>query len=300
MANVTFLQATDMSLLPTSLEHTSAVHFGGVDRTAWTGSFNVDEAYYSLLGTFTFQLGPAPVASADVTTAAFDSNDNDFITNILIQNITVGPASSALLDAINTDNQPGMVQALLAGGDSITGSPGADGINGFGGNDLVHAGGGGDTVDGGDGSDTLFGEAGNDRLAGGSGTDVLIGGAGADKLYANAFSASVDDGARDFFRFTALSDSGTTAATRDEVFGFARGAGLSADRIDLSRIDADPSLAGNQAFHIVSAFTPAHGEVRLVYSGADTLIQVDGDTDPAVDMTILVHNAHLHAVDLIL
>jgi serralysin len=83
---------------------------------------------------------------------------------------------------------------------------------------------------------------------------------------------------------------------KSQVRGFVRGQ----DRIDLSMIDANPSLAGNQAFKVVSAFTSAKGEVRLVYSGVDTIIQVDGDLDTAVDMTIRIVNAHVTAADLIL
>ena len=92
-----------------------------------------------------------------------------------------------------------------------------------------------------------------------------------------------------------------TVATRDEIFGFIKGTALTTDRINLSLIDANPSLAGNQAFKFVSSFTAAKGEVRFVTAGSDTIVQVDGDNDLAVDMTILVHNVlGMHAFDLIL
>jgi hypothetical protein len=66
-------------------------------------------------------------------------------------------------------------------------------------------------------------------------------------------------------------------------------------------VDANPSLTGNLPFHFVTSFTAARGEVRLVSSNGNTLIQVDGENDTAVDMTILVHNAvGSHAFDLIL
>ena len=48
------------------------------------------------------------------------------------------------------------------------------------------------------------------------------------------------------------------------------------------------------------ALQQALGEVKLVYSGADTLVQIDGDKDTAVDMTILVKDAHLTKGDFIL
>jgi hypothetical protein len=34
--------------------------------------------------------------------------------------------------------------------------------------------------------------------------------------------------------------------------------------------------------------------------GADTIVQIDGDVDNAIDMTLRVVNAHLRAGDLIL
>ena len=81
----------------------------------------------------------------------------------------------------------------------------------------------------------------------------------------------MNDGARDFLRYTALNQSDTIQATRDVILGFKKGSGLTADRIDLWPIDANPSLAGNQAFHFVNSFTAAKGEVRLVASGGNTL-----------------------------
>ncbi len=72
------------------------------------------------------------------------------------------------------------------------------------------------------------------------------------------------------------------------------------DKIDLSKIDANLSLKGNQAFKVVKGFTKAFGEVKLVYSGGDTLVQIDGDKDSAVDMTILVLGVQLSKGDFIL
>jgi hypothetical protein len=42
------------------------------------------------------------------------------------------------------------------------------------------------------------------------------------------------------------------------------------------------------------------GEVRLVYSGADTYVRLDGDLDRSIDMDIRVVGVHLTAADLIL
>jgi hypothetical protein len=51
---------------------------------------------------------------------------------------------------------------------------------------------------------------------------------------------------------------------------------------------------------VVSKFTKAPGEIKLVYSGFSTLVQIDGDKDSAVDMTILVPGVHLSKGDFIL
>jgi serralysin len=174
---------------------------------------------------------------------------------------------------------------------------GLDQLFGF---ENVSGGSGGDTLlgtsgvnqlFGGDGNDSLDGRSGNDKLFGGTGVDLLIGGRGADDLDTGAA-----DGVRDVVRFSSLLDSGVTAATRDEVFEFVHGQ----DKIDLHLIDANPSLAGNQAFKVVPAFTSAKGEVRLIFSGADTLVRVDGDLDTSVDMDMRVVGVHLTAGDLIL
>lgn len=110
------------------------------------------------------------------------------------------------------------------------------------------------------GANVLTGNGGGDTLVGLGGTDTLVGGAGADA-----------------FRFLAPGDSAVGAA-RDVIQAFSAAEG---DRIDLAAIDADPTLAGDQAFsfHGSAAFTGA-GQVRFMPSGADVIVQgtVDGAT----------------------
>jgi hypothetical protein len=67
----------------------------------------------------------------------------------------------------------GLLAAVLAGNDLISGSPFGDVMDGFGSRD---------TLLGGAGDDTLFGGLGADRLVGGDGADLLDGGAGDDRL----------------------------------------------------------------------------------------------------------------------
>lgn len=185
-----------------------------------------------------------------------------------------------------------------------------DRLSGNGGDDIIFGGDGSDRLSGGAGADRLDGGPGNDRLDGGVGNDVMVGRAGRDTLIAKSGADVLNGGpsqdniytgwrdeARDRVVYAALSESGVTSAGRDQVFQFLPGQ----DKIDLRPIDANPSLAGNQAFKVVSEFTRAHGEVRLLHTASgDTIVQVDGDRDTAVDMTIRVVGAHLSSVDLLL
>jgi Ca2+-binding RTX toxin-like protein len=121
-------------------------------------------------------------------------------------------------------------------GDTLTGNAGANKIWGGAGHDLIQGGGG---------ADKLYGEAGNDTLVGGAGADVLSGGAG-----------------KDVFQFGATNEIGTTTAACDLIADFTRGQ----DRLDLSAIDANTTVAGNDAFVLLGAgatgFTAA-GQLRF-------------------------------------
>lgn len=180
------------------------------------------------------------------------------------------------------------------------------------GNDVLHAienifgGGGNDTflgsaignaIEGRDGNDLVNGRAGNDTLFAFNGSDTMIGGAGADVIILDEPSGP----ARDLVRYAAIGDSGVNASTRDTVANFDRGAEATADRIDLSSIDARPNAAGNQAFVFVNSFTNLAGEVRVAVLGSDTIVNVDTDSDAAAEMTIVVAGVTgLTAADFIL
>lgn len=110
-----------------------------------------------------------------------------------------------------------------------------------------------------DGNDTLVGEAGNDTFNGGSGKDQLNGGAGNDR-----------------FDFNAVSES-PAGTGRDVITGFAGAGTALGDQIDLTTIDANSLLSGNQAFTYIGskAFTAA-GQLR--YSGGVLQGSTDGDS----------------------
>lgn len=109
----------------------------------------------------------------------------------------------------------------------------------------------------------LSGLGGADVLNGLGGNDTLIGGAGADQ-----------------FRFTELG--GT-----DVIADFEKGI----DQINLSEIDANTQLAGNQAFAWASAFTHVAGQAVLSQSGGLTTVKLDVNGDGKSDLDIVINGS---------
>ena len=145
---------------------------------------------------------------------------------------------------------------------SLTGGNGADRLSGAGGGDLLS---------GGNGNDSLYGTAGNDRLIGGVGADRLYGGIDAD-----------------IFIFSGLSDSTTLAAGRDIIGDFSPGQG---DLIDLSEIDANPLIGGDQAFILSSTLTGIAGQLIAVDNGNGTFaMRGDVDGDRKADFSFYIDN----------
>ncbi len=130
---------------------------------------------------------------------------------------------------------------------------------------------------GGGGSDTLFGLVGDDSLSGGLGNDILLGGAGRDTL--------LGGGGADIFRFTALDDLTSSTATTDLVRDFLR---AQFDVIDLSALDANTLLAGDQAFSFVgmAAFSQVAGELRYSLSGTTSSLAGDVDGNGVADFLL--------------
>ncbi len=150
----------------------------------------------------------------------------------------------------------GRLISVLAGS-SAGGSPGADLLTGTQGNDLLS---------GGDGTDMLLGREGADSLDGGTGADTLVGGVEKDQL--------TGGGGADVFRYTALSESQAGTLFRDVITDLRNGA----DVIDLSAVDANPVLSGDQAFAFIgtAGFSGAAGQLRDAGGGVAEL-DVNGD-----------------------
>ncbi|WP_341482874.1 hypothetical protein [Roseomonas fluvialis] len=121
-----------------------------------------------------------------------------------------------------------------------------------------------------------------DRLEGGAGADTMSGGAG-----------------NDVFDFNDILDSGVSSALRDVILDFTTGAVGFVDRIDLRDIDAVAStLTVNEAFVFrdTGAFTGA-GQVRVVQSGADVIVELSTDLDIPPEMTIRLLNQTATAIE---
>jgi Ca2+-binding RTX toxin-like protein len=155
-------------------------------------------------------------------------------------------------------------------GNSTPGTPGDDVLNGTSGNDTLDGGVGNDKLYGKDGDDTLIGGIGNDLLVGGMGHDTLTGGAGVDT-----------------FDYNLIAESMPGAVNSDFLTDFTPGT----DKIDLSGIDANAVMVGNQAFDYVgiAAFTGSAGELRWensLDSGTPDVLQMDVNGDGVPDMEI--------------
>ncbi|HYW16186.1 MAG TPA: M10 family metallopeptidase C-terminal domain-containing protein, partial [Allosphingosinicella sp.] len=125
-----------------------------------------------------------------------------------------------------------------------------------------------------DGMLSLFGGKASDTLKGGGLADVLFGNLGADQLAGN--------GGADVFRYNDSAES--TAGSMDQILDFAAGV----DKVDLSRIDADSNVAGNQAFSWIgsNAFSGTAGELRAYQDGANWFAEGDTNGDAVADLVI--------------
>ncbi|WFU66861.1 MULTISPECIES: calcium-binding protein [Bradyrhizobium] len=134
---------------------------------------------------------------------------------------------------------------------------------------------GNNTLNGGGGADTLLGGIGADILNGGAGKDTMTGGAGLDRMV-----------------ISSLTDSGVAFASRDVINTFAHG-----DKIDLSAIDANTHVAGNQAFTFVANFTGVAGQLQWDLTNISStgvkgyLVQGDANGDGVADFSLQIYTA---------
>ena len=165
-----------------------------------------------------------------------------------------------------TDHQAGAdgsdtlnaIELLRFGSQTYTLGQGTNGINSLlatNADNLLLGFGSDDTLFGRRGNDALFGGDGNDRLDGGRGVDILHGGDGADTF---VFRTSAE-------------------ANGDTILDYHTG-----DFIDLSGIDANTGLGGNNAFSSTilggGSFTAA-GQLMLSYDAVTDTTVIHGNTN---------------------
>lgn len=169
-----------------------------------------------------------------------------------------------------------------AGDDTLFGGTGNDTLEGNQQSDDLFGQSGNDILRGGDGFDFLDGGADNDTLNGGNGKDILVGGLGIDSLRGGANN--------DTFEFNSTGES-TFLAT--DVILDMEGIGIAGgDLIDLSTIDANTLVSGNQAFTFLGQQTTAFGlsfgagALWLENSGGQTRVLGNTDDDAVIEFAI--------------
>lgn len=159
---------------------------------------------------------------------------------------------------------------LLAGTLAIdgTGNGIANQIKGNGAGNVLSGGGGRDILMGMGGRDTLDGGTNNDRLDGGTGNDLLRGGSGADTFV---------------FTSTGLATSTRTSSERILDFSHAEH-----DLIDVSAIDANGAVAGDQAFMWIgkASFSGVAGQLRATVVDGNTYLLGDSNGDLKSDFLL--------------
>jgi Ca2+-binding RTX toxin-like protein len=140
-------------------------------------------------------------------------------------------------------------------------------ISGAAGNDILNGGTGNDTLNGAGGNDSINGNAGDDFITGGTGSDTLTGGLG-----------------NDSFIYVATTES-PVGNTRDTITDF----NTLLDKIDVAAIDANTTLAGDQAFTFIgTANFSALAQIRYAGGG---LVQFNNTGNNNADMELTLTGA---------
>jgi Ca2+-binding RTX toxin-like protein len=139
----------------------------------------------------------------------------------------------------------------------------------------MYGGNGNDLLVGSIANDIIYGESGNDRLLGYFGSDLLWGGSGSDVFF---FALDTE---------------------MDSIQDFEKGV----DKIDLTSVDANGSVAGRQSLNFIGTaeFSGAAGELRIYQdSGVDYRIAADVNGDRTADLLISLGSVQVSSIDFIL
>lgn len=263
----TNLGATDNFTVNASAETNGSVRiYGGLGIDTFTGGAG-DDGFYFGPGRFNPATDTVNGGAGTNDQVAFDGNFTGTLSSTQITNVEVLALLAGVAGDLATYNIQ-FANSLVGAGQNFTvfALPVQTALQLDASAELD----GNYTFTAGSGADTLIGGAGNDTFFGGLGADVLTGGLG-----------------NDLFRYTAVNE--TLAATRDRITDFAAG-----DRVELTQIDADGNAGnGDTAFAFIGAgaFTNVAGQLRVIASGADWLIEGDVNGDGAADFQILAQGA---------
>lgn len=263
---------------------------GGRGHDYLTGGGGQDTASYSdIRGDVAVDLriaggqntGSGGIDTLDGFANLIGGSGNDALTGGVGRNVIEGGAGNDVIDgrigsdladyshaarAVQVNLSLGTAQNTRGAGidtlinmEDLRGSAFADGLSGNAVSNRIDGGAGDDAIAGGGNDDTLTGGLGTDRMRGGSGFDT--------------------------FDFNATSES--TAGAPDLILDFAGAGAGRGDLIDLSDIDADTTVAGNQSF---SFGARGAGGLSLVDVGSDTLVRGNTDDDAAFEIAILIRD----------
>ena len=240
---------------------------GGVD-TVWTSAswvMGVNVENVTLLAGNT----PVDVLGNDLNNTLIGNVGNNYLNGGRGADVLVGGHGD---DTYGVDSTLDSVSELYGGGidtvrSAVSYTLGVDLEN------LVLTGAGGVTNINGIGNalnNIITGNGGNNTIAGKGGADRLYGGAGADTFDYNAVTESA-------------------FSTYDRIYDLE-----AIDRIDLSGIDANANVAGNQAFVKVAAFSGQAGQMTMTWKATEgyTLLAADVNGDSVADMRIVLYGDH--------
>lgn len=211
-------------------------------------------------------------ASTNKDSAAEFSIKLDGVTELVMANFTKLAKDAS---GISTNSTVTAVSKKpTSGNDQLTGNVKNEKFDALDGNDLIKAMGGNDTLIGGNGNDTLIGGDGVDKLTGGAGKDV--------------------------FKFENVKESGASVKARDMITDFNHSGD---DKIDLSAIDANLKVAGNQAFKFIGAanFNATNASAQLRFDAKTHVLYASTNADNAAEFSILLTGVNeLVAADFVL
>ncbi len=262
----------------------------------------IDTVYSWLAGyTMTANVENLFLSAVGAANAIGNASNNTIMGNTFANHINGGAGADTVNGNLGNDSVHGEDgDDIVDGGggdDSVFGGEGNDLVRGGDGADWVYGGGGNDTALGGNGNDFVYGDAGADQLSGQAGNDALYGGADGDTLRGGDGDDTIVGGigadmlfgeaGADTFKFLHANES--TTGAYDTVRDFLAGT----DRFDLSAIDANALVAGDQAFsfYATKPFFSSAGDLWTSTVRGGVMVHGDLQGDGLSDFSFMVSGA---------